>query len=197
MEAEFKDFDGVYREFFPRLSLYLKRLVGQDAEDVTQEVFLKVSAALPGFRGESTLPTWIYRIATNTAMDHLRRARPVRTVLEINEIASGGQDSEDATEAGLEEGPALDTKLIRKEMNECISSIVDGLPENYRTVLVLSEMEGLQNAEIAQVLGISLDTVKIRLHRARARLRKELEANCNFYRDERNELACDRKVILL
>ncbi len=82
-------------------------------------------------------------------------------------------------------------------MNECIRRIVDSLPGDYRTVLVLSEFECLPNVEIAEVLGISLDTTKIRLHRARAKLRKELEAHCNFYRDERNELSCDRKTTSL
>ena len=82
-------------------------------------------------------------------------------------------------------------------MNECIRGIVESLPDNYRSVLVLSEFEGLTNTEIAEVAGISLDTVKIRLFRARARLKKELEAKCNFYHDDRNELACDRKTISL
>ncbi len=67
------------------------------------------------------------------------------------------------------------------------------LPENYKTVLVLSELEGLKNQEIAEILVLSLDTVKIRLYRARAKLKKELEIHCNFYHDERNELACDLK----
>jgi RNA polymerase sigma-70 factor (ECF subfamily) len=79
-------------------------------------------------------------------------------------------------------------------MNDCIKGVVDGLPENYRTVLILSDLEELTNNEIAEVLDISLETVKIRLHRARTRLKKELEHHCSFYKDERNELACDRKV---
>jgi len=78
-------------------------------------------------------------------------------------------------------------------MNKCIRDFVEKLPENYRTVVVLSELEGLINNEIAEILGVSLDTVKIRLHRARVKLKKELETHCSFYRDERNELACDLK----
>jgi RNA polymerase sigma-70 factor (ECF subfamily) len=69
---------------------------------------------------------------------------------------------------------------------------VDGLRENYRAVLVLSDFEELSNVEIAGILGISSDSVKIRLHRARTSLRKELDAKCSLYRDERNELACER-----
>jgi hypothetical protein len=88
----------------------------------------------------------------------------------------------------------LDTLLIRKDMKDCIRGVVDSLPGDYSAVLVLSEFEGLTNSEIAEVIGISLDTAKIRLHRARTKLRKALEAKCNFYRDERNELSCDRKT---
>ena len=90
-----------------------------------------------------------------------------------------------------------DRQLIRKEMSDCIREIVESLPENYRTVLILSEFEELADCQIAEVLDISLETVKIRLHRARAKLRKELERHCSFYRDERNELACDRKPLSL
>ena len=78
-------------------------------------------------------------------------------------------------------------------MNKCIRDFIEELPENYRTVVVLSELEGLKNTEIAEILGVSLDTIKIRLHRARAKLKKELETHCDFYRDEGNEFACDVK----
>lgn len=186
-------FDEIYTDFRPKILGYMSRLVGRhDAEDVTQEVFLKVNAALPNFRGESNLSTWIYRIATNAAMDHLRKNRS-QSAHAANALADELLP-DDSDTSGREGSFTLDSQLIRKEMNQCIRGIVDGLPENYRTVLALSESEGLLNAEIAQVLGISVDTVKIRLHRARARLKKDLEANCNFYRDERNELACDRKT---
>jgi RNA polymerase sigma-70 factor (ECF subfamily) len=66
-------------------------------------------------------------------------------------------------------------------------------PRNYRTVLLLGEFEELSNAEIAAILYISLDTVKIRLHRARTALRNAMESHCSFYHDERSELMCDRK----
>jgi RNA polymerase sigma-70 factor (ECF subfamily) len=78
-------------------------------------------------------------------------------------------------------------------MNECIRSFIDNLLADHKAVILLSEIEGLKNKEVAEILGITLDTVKIRLHRARAKLKKELEANCNLYRDEQNELACDLK----
>ncbi len=82
-------------------------------------------------------------------------------------------------------------------MNECIRGLVNGLPENYRIVLVLSDLEGFTNAEIGEVLGLSLETVKIRLHRARLALKKSMGHACDLYRDERNELSCDRKPVPL
>ncbi len=188
------DFSKVYDEYHPKIVRYLARLVGySEAEDASQEVFVKISRSLHKFRGESSLSTWVYRIATNTAMDYLRKP---------SSKGSGHSSEEkevpDDEDAGLmDDRPLLDTLLMRKDMNDCIRGIVEGLPADYRSVLVLSEFEGLTNSEIAEIVGISLDTAKIRLHRARTKLRKALEAKCIFYRDERNELSCDRKTIPL
>jgi len=186
------DFQAIYSGHYPKIVRYLARTVGEaEAEDVAQEVFVKVHAALDSFRGESKLSTWIYRIATNAAMDHLR-SRAAKHGRNF-ELVHEGEDGEAALR---DDKPAPDEFLIRKDMNQCIQGIVENLPENYRAVLVLSDLEGLTNAEIGEVLGISLETVKIRLHRGRVRLKKELETQCRFYHDDRNELACDRKVIL-
>ncbi len=78
-------------------------------------------------------------------------------------------------------------------MSECVTEYIYRLSRDYRTVLILSEIEGFKNKEIAEILGESLETVKIRLHRARAALKKELDEGCNFYHNEQNILACDRK----
>ena len=81
MSADQRDLAGIYAEHYPRIVGYLGRLVGEaDAEDVAQETFVKVSRSLDSFRGESLLSTWIYRIATNTAMDHLRKPSARRTI---------------------------------------------------------------------------------------------------------------------
>jgi RNA polymerase sigma-70 factor (ECF subfamily) len=188
------DFSAIYSEYYPKIVRYLTRLVGElEAEDAAQEVFVKIDRSLESFRGESSLSTWIYRIATNTAMDHLRRSSPKRSA----PVTEDGGISSDEDAGPVDDKPLLDTLLIRKDMNDCIRDVVESLPADYSTVLVLSEFEGLTNSEIADVIGISLDTAKIRLHRARTKLRKALEAKCNFYRDDRNELSCDRKTIPL
>jgi RNA polymerase sigma-70 factor (ECF subfamily) len=182
-------FDSIYEEFYPKIYRYLSRLSGEsDAADITQTVFMKVSQSLEGFRGESSLATWIYRIATNAAHDHAlsMQAKQKRTELFFDDM-DGADDIPDPSLSGTGQ------QHILREMNACIRGIVDQLPENYRTVLLLSEFEDFTNSEIAEMLNISIDTVKIRLHRARTRLRKAMECQCDLYRDGRNELMCDKK----
>ena len=179
------DFQDLYHEFHPKIHRYLRRLVGaSEAEDLTQEVFAKVSQALPRFRGESKISTWIYRIATNIAHDRLRSP----SFRHAGQLSSGGQ------KATVDQSTDIEHELVRGEMNDCIRRYVERLPPSYRAVVILSEGEGLTNQEIADTLEISLETVKIRLHRARSRLKRELGSGCHVYRDERNELACEPKA---
>ena len=187
-----REFQDIYAAFNEKIYRYLTRMVNEtEAEDLAQEVFVKVSCGLKNFERRSSLSTWIYKIATNTALDRLR-------ALSLQQEASDLQwyNREEEIEDGYlhteNNNPSLEASLIKKEMNDCIRGIAEGLQENYRTVLVLSDFEELGNIEIADILGISLDSVKIRLHRARTRLKKELKAKCNLYRDDRNELACEQ-----
>ncbi len=181
-EPDRSAFESVYDEFHARIQRYLDRLVGPtEAEDVAQEVFAKIGQALPRFRGDSSLSTWIYRIATNAAYDRLRSRSSQSPVAVAIDQAAPVEDR----------SPGVEQTLVRREMGDCIEQYVDRLPASYRAVVILSEHEGLTNQEIADALGVTLDTVKIRLHRARARLRKDLGSGCSLYRDERNELACE------
>jgi RNA polymerase sigma-70 factor (ECF subfamily) len=95
-----------------------------------------------------------------------------------------------------EENPSAEQQFVRQEMNECISDFIGRLPENYRTVLVLGELEGFKNKEIAEILGVSLNTVKIRLHRAMEKLKQELWQHCEAYWVEDNEFVPDLKEAL-
>ena len=197
MSGTVLEFQSIHDTFRPKILRYLSQLVGEDeAEDLTQTVMVKVSQGLLNFRGDSSLSTWIYRIATNTALDKLRSPAMKLTARQLHsaEIHSErGRYSGERNVALEEQAPSVQTTVIQKEMTECLREFIDRLPEIYKTVMVLSELHGFKNSKIAAILGISLNTVKIRLHRARDRLRKELEIGCNFYRDERNEFACDRK----
>jgi RNA polymerase sigma-70 factor, ECF subfamily len=177
-------FDDVYAEFQPKIWRYLCHLVGPDeADDLAQEVFLKISQALPKFRGDSTLATWVYRIASHSAVDRIR----TRSSRRLAERPLMGENH-------AKDRPADGEHLVfRKEMRECLDQFVDTLSPTYRSAFVLSEYEELTNPEIAAALGISLDAVKIRLHRARRLLQVKLRGRCNFSRDARNELVCEPK----
>ena len=188
------EFKKIYDEYSPRIFQYLTRLVGpNEAEDISQDVFDKINSGLKAFQGKSKLSTWIYRIATNAAIDKCRSA----AYKHATEHIAIEDDADSDPQCVLEDykSPATDQIVIKKEMSDCINEYIDNLPPDYKTVIVLSELEGLANKEIAEILGISLDNVKIRLHRARAKLKEVLNAACDFYHTEQNTLACDRKQV--
>lgn len=187
MSAPNLDFKSLHDQFRARVLRYLARLVGEaEAEDLTQSVMLKVNEGLSGFRGDSSVSTWIYRIATNVALDKLRQKR-------TQPLTETEHEFDEDELPPVAQSASVETTAIREEMSACIGEFVARLPENYKTVMILSDLEGFKNDEIAAMLGLTLDTVKIRLHRAREKLRKDLEAGCTFYHDEGAELACDRK----
>jgi RNA polymerase sigma-70 factor (ECF subfamily) len=187
-------FQKIHDTYQAKLFRYLSNLIDEyEAEDLIQEVFAKVSANLETFRGESSVSTWLYRIATNLAIDRIRHCTlPFTDPLKrAEEPIDAHEDIEDRNIWTGEKPDSAEQRLIRGEMTDCIRSCLEDLPETYRIVLVLSELENFKNREIAEIIGVTLETVKIRLHRARALLRKEIEKNCRVYRDERNELACE------
>jgi RNA polymerase sigma-70 factor, ECF subfamily len=179
------DFDSLVREIRPQLVRYLARMVGNaDAEDVTQATLSRAAAAFSSFRGEASARTWLFQIAANAARDWLRAHRQFEAVDEIDENQQPADSSEDASQ---------DRRLVRQEMSECVDELFARLPERYQTVLALSDCEELSDREIASILGLTEGAAKIRLHRARVRLKQELAADCSLYRDEKNVLCCDRK----
>jgi RNA polymerase sigma-70 factor (ECF subfamily) len=182
------DFNQIYDEFQPRIHRYIARLAGDiEVDDITQEVFEKVNRSLDSFKGVSSISTWIYRIATNTVLDRLRSPSFKRVTEDLMDEAG-----DENIWTGRKKAP-VDQQLVRKEMSECVKEHIDKLPPDYKTIVILSELEEFKNREIAEILRISLDTVKIRLHRARAELKKILDNACAFYHNEQNILACDRK----
>ncbi len=183
--------DDIYASLHGKIVRYLTRLVGEtDAEDLAQETFVKVGQSLQDFRGEAQIQTWVYRIATNTALDRLRSPLFRETSQNPERIES--IVSIEAIDPG-QKRLSVEQQAIREEMSSCVRDVVHRLPDTYRTAIVLSELEGFKDQEIAQILGLTLSAAKIRVHRARARLKEELSDSCVFYRNEDNELACDRK----
>jgi RNA polymerase sigma-70 factor (ECF subfamily) len=189
MGKSISELEAILAEYRPKIHRYLTRIVGtEEAEDLAQEVGLKIARGIQDFDRRSKLSTWIYRIATNAAVDRLRSSSFSRSMDMIPEQELVAEDQSVFRSRKI---LSMDQRVIEQEMNACIRSFIDHLQAPYRTVLILSEFECLKNQEIADILGISLDTTKIRLHRARALLKKELERGCEFYHTEASQLACE------
>ncbi len=163
--------DDLVRHYAPKLYNVALRLVGRpdEAEDVLQETFIAACEKIKDFKGRSQLGTWLYRIATNNGLMHLRRRRPTVSLEEVDET---GINVEPRLLQRWPEDPAsaVDAAELRAVMEEAINA----LPETLRLAFVLRDIEGLSTREAAEVLGISPTALKVRLHRARLLLRERL-----------------------
>ena len=145
----------------------------EDAEEVTQDVLVKVYRKVGEFRGDSALSSWIYRITFNTAMSRLRTGRSSRAAEQQRPEMQGGA-------AGvLPQDPAdwsslADDHVLRREMREQLISALTTLPEVYRTPVVLRDIQGLSTEEASRILHVKPQTLKSRLHRGRLILRQAL-----------------------
>lgn len=167
--------EQVFREYAPRIYHIARRLLGNDAdaEDVTQDVLLQVVRKLDTFRGDAQISTWLHRVTVNAALAH-RAKRANRQKHE-----TGGNAADDALTPSYSTPPkrwnvSPDESVLAAEQSELIERAIAQLPEPFRDVYVLADVEGLPNAEIGEMLGLSLAAVKSRLHRARLRMRDEL-----------------------
>lgn len=177
-------FDALARSLSGPLRRYLQRLAGDEslADDLLQETLIRISRGLTGFDGRASVKTWAFSIATNVAADHFRKPAQKLRIAELAE----------ADEVADEGRPALE-RIVIDEMNACVRQVIEGLPPDYRAALVLHDLEGLGAEETARICGCTLATAKIRIHRARERLRKALRQGCDFYRDGEDVLRCERK----
>ena len=155
-------FEELYRAHAARLYTLVLRMTGsqQDAEDLLQEVFLHAHRKLGGFRGESSLGTWLYRLAVNQCLDFLR-GRQTRMAR-----ATSSYDEDDVGEPAAHE-PVVPTAISRVDLERAIARLPDGC----RTVFVLHDVEGFAHHEVASMLGVSEGTSKSQVHKARSKLR--------------------------
>jgi RNA polymerase sigma-70 factor (ECF subfamily) len=187
MKAPELDIDSLYRAHFSDVHRFVYHFVQNAAlaDELTQDAFLKAYEGWDSFRGEAPERIWLLRIARNVCLDYLRSPR-VRRAKAVP-LDEGG---EMATAPGCEPPLTVDQAARQAEMTDCVQRFVLSLAETLRTPLILHDMEGLTNAQIAQVLGVSLEAAKMRLHRARAGLRRMMEERCDLFYDERNVLSC-------
>jgi RNA polymerase sigma-70 factor (ECF subfamily) len=166
VEGEVELFELLLRRYNQRLFRVARGIVATDAEaeDVLQDAWVRAYQHLAGFRGEARLATWLSRIAAHEALARVRRGR--RFVA----LSSAAEDELPASAAGDPE-----TLAMNGELRAALEAAISALPPRYRSVFLLRAIEGLSTAETAASLELSEETVKVRLHRARARLRQDLE----------------------
>jgi RNA polymerase sigma-70 factor (ECF subfamily) len=152
------------------------------ADDLTQETFIKAHNSLDSLKDVSKIKSWLIRIAYNLCLDHFKTASKNRF------------DSLDSIEEVFSANILpMAKQLERNEMSKCVQDKMLLLPQSYRTILCLSDIVGLTHSEIAEVLDVNVGNVKVRLHRARMKMRDILNQHCNFGNDERAVLVCTPK----
>jgi RNA polymerase sigma-70 factor (ECF subfamily) len=174
----------LFATYQPRIRRYILSMVHDpdEADDLTQDVFLQAHRRLASLRDPDAVVSWLYRIATHICYDRFRKwsRQPRPQPLE----------SDGSPQAGAAE-PSLGRVLEQSEMSACVRGYLDELSDDYRNVVLLHDLEGLTSADIAEMLGVSVDAVKIRLHRARHKLEAALAAHCDFSRDEQGVFVCE------
>jgi RNA polymerase sigma-70 factor, ECF subfamily len=145
----------------------------EDAHDAVQQAFLSAFRALPNFNGQSRLSTWLHRIVVNEALMRLRK-RGRRQEESLDDLLPGYLEDGHHVEQFSEWALPADTRLVRGETRVQVRAAIDRLPEAYRTVLLMRDIDELSTEEAARMLGVNANTVKIRLHRARQALLKLL-----------------------
>lgn len=164
--------EGVFREYAPRIYNLARRMLGNDAdaEDVTQDVLLQVVRKLDTFRGDSQISTWLHRVTVNAALAY-RQKRANRQKHETDEKPEELLQTT-ASETTVERwNVAPEEPVLVAEQHKVIERAIQQLPEPFRDVHLLADVEGLPNAEIGEMMGLSAAAVKSRLHPARMRMR--------------------------
>jgi RNA polymerase sigma-70 factor, ECF subfamily len=169
-------FEQLVRATSGRLLAAARRLLRneEDARDAVQSAFVRAFQSLSRFREESRLSTWLHRILINEALMRLRSKRPDEEG-SIDELLPTFKEDGHQTRDTIDWSESAERALERAETAALVNRLIAKLPYSYRTVLVMRDIEGLTNSEIAGVLGISSNLVKVRVHRARQALRTLLE----------------------
>jgi RNA polymerase sigma-70 factor, ECF subfamily len=189
------DFNKIHDEYYGKVLSHLRGIIGEHAEDCAQEIFIKIHKNISKLKDETKLSSWIYSITLNTAKDALRASKSGASCISLDKT-----EKTTSTESTPLQDRVPDTRekthedvIAKKEMSQCYIDFVKKLPKNYYEIYALSEFEKLSDTEIADKLSISIETVKVRMHRARTKLYEELRKNCSCYCDSSGDLTCEPK----
>jgi len=176
------DFWDTYHNHYESVRKFIFALVKDEwvADDLIQETFIRVQKNRNQLKDETKLSSWIFRIAYNLCQDHFR-----------NRSQSTIDEQIPPRERQFPAIPYFQKEFEQHQMGACVQDKIRLLPESYQTVLVLFDLMEFSHQEIAEILDTTVENVKVRLHRARKRLKTILEKECRFEVDERNVLICD------
>lgn len=146
----------------------------EDAEEAAQDALWTAARKIGMFKGESAFGSWLYRIAANAAYQKLRARKGKSREIAMDEVLPSLDGDGRHFEPMDDWSNRVDEKALQGELREVLETAIDALPDDYRTALVLHDVEGLSNPDIAETLGISLPAVKSRVHRSRLFVRKRL-----------------------
>ncbi len=171
----------IHDQYYQRVRKFILASVKDEsvADDLTQETFIRIQGNLGALRDHSKISSWVFRIAYHLCQDHFRGLKNSSTHEEIHDGL-----------VTLQETP-IQKKLEQEEMSRCVQDQLNLLSESMRSVLIFSGVMEFTHQEIAEILGLSVENVKVRLHRARKKLKTILEERCTFEVDERNVLVCE------
>jgi RNA polymerase sigma-70 factor (ECF subfamily) len=181
-------FDSLYESYHGKVFRVILRLVqnSSDAEDLTQETFLKAQKNLPNLKRPERVSSWLYRIASNTSLDFLRQSARRRD----NGLALLPIENAETVPSKL---PSPTAAFDTTETENCVQEYVNKLPDQYRVVIVLHDLEGLPLKQVAEVMGSSLGATKVRLHRARKRFGEICAIECEQFYNEDGIFSCHPK----
>ena len=176
------DFWDVYDQHYFRVKRFIQAMVRDESatDDLCQETFMRAQESLETLKDHSKISAWIFQIAYNLCRDHFRKLKTRRAREHVNQA-----------EVEILVQSSIQKELEQNEMSQCVQQQVNLLPESLRTVIILFDLMGCTHEEVSEILGISREAVKVRLHRARKRLKALLEQACTFETDERNVLTCE------
>ena len=175
------DLFAIHDQYYHRVRKYILASVKNEAvaDDLTQETFMKVQENLNAVRDPDKISSWIFRIAYHLCQDHFRTLKKSST-----------QEKFPDGLVNIEETP-IQKKLEQEEMSRCVQNQLAFLPESMRSMLIFADVMDFTHQEIADILGLTVENVKVRLHRARRKFKTILEERCTFEVDERNVLICE------
>ncbi len=169
----------LHDKYYEKIRIFIVSLIRDEwmADDLVQETFIKVDKHLCDVGNPDSLASWIYKIAYHVCMDYLRNNQTV-FFKKTEQISS------------QETGIRIEEKIEQRQMGSCVRGKINMLPDNLRSVLLLFDLEEFSHNEISLILGISVENAKTMLHRSLKMLKKILEKECCFEKDERDVFVC-------